>query len=49
MYQHPEEAAFENLAGRFVYHYWVTFFELKANADCTERDRKTPNGKKCKI
>jgi hypothetical protein len=49
MYKHPEEAAFENLAGRFLYHYCVSFFELKAGAHYTEQDRKKPNDKKCKI
>jgi hypothetical protein len=44
IYKHPEEEAFENVAGRFVYHYWVFFFELKASADYTKRDRKKPNG-----
>jgi hypothetical protein len=49
MYKHPEEEAFENMAGRFVYHYWVSFFALKASTYYTERDRKKPNGKKCRI
>jgi len=49
MYKHTEKAEFENLAGRFVCHYWVSFFELKATANYTERDKKKPNGKKCKI
>jgi hypothetical protein len=49
MYVHPEEEAFENMAGRFVYHYLVSFFVLKASADYTERDRKKSNGKKCTI
>jgi type 1 glutamine amidotransferase len=49
IHKHPEQEAFENVAGRFVYHYWVSFFELKASADYTMRDKKKPKGKQCKI
>jgi hypothetical protein len=49
MCEHPEEAAFENLAGLFVFHHWASFLELKASANYTERDRKKPKSKKCKI
>jgi hypothetical protein len=47
--EHPEQAAFENLAGLFIFHYWASYLELKASANYSERDRKRPNGKKCKI
>jgi hypothetical protein len=49
MCEHPEEAAFKNLAGLFGFHYWASFLELKTIANYTERDRKKPNGQKCRI